>query len=110
MKFSEEPFIENGTVLVPMRELYEALGLDVSWDNTAKRAIAVKEDTAIEFVAGQNTAILDGQEVNLTAAARIINNTIFVPLKFICESIGAAYTWDNQDKAAVITAECRTAH
>ena len=34
------PFIENDHTLVPMREIFEALGADVQWDNETRTVIS----------------------------------------------------------------------
>lgn len=42
LKFDIDPFITNGRLMILLRELCDALYIDVSWDNETKRAITGK--------------------------------------------------------------------
>ena len=50
----------------------------------------------------ENTAYLDGEPMELTAKARIIDDRVVVPLRFISEAFGCIVTWE-EDKMGQIT-------
>ena len=41
--------IENGSTMVPMRAIFEALGMTVEWNNEEKSVTAVKADDVIKL-------------------------------------------------------------
>ena len=45
----------DGRIMVPFRAILETLGADVEWDQAAKTVTAVKDDTEVSFVIGENT-------------------------------------------------------
>ncbi|MDF9839875.1 hypothetical protein M2105_001037 [Paenibacillus sp. PastF-1] len=50
------PLNVGGTVLVPMRGLFEAQGAALSWDNTGKTVTATKDDTTLTYQMGAPSA------------------------------------------------------
>lgn|GEM_PF-3087828 len=40
LQLGTKPYLRNGTTLVPMRPLFEALGIDLAWDAASKRCAA----------------------------------------------------------------------
>lgn len=80
--------------MVPMREIFESLGAEVTWDDESKCVKCVKGDKKIGLTIGNNQAILDSKSYILEAAPKIVNGRTFVPLRFISESLGAEVNWD----------------
>ena len=101
IKTDTEPRIENGRVLVPVRAAANALGCDdVSW--RAGTARLCMDDTEIEIAAGSNKALVNGKEVKFDAAARIVNDRLLVPIRFVGESFGAEVSWDSKTYTVVM--------
>lgn len=95
IKSDVEPIIENGSVLMPIRAAAEALGCDnISWD--AKTQSVTVDDGRIQFSIGENHAIADGKVIELSAAAKIVNDRTLVPLRFFAESFGADVQWNEK--------------
>lgn len=46
---SKEPFIYDGTTYLPLRAVAEAVGMDVSWDNTTKTANLMSKSATVEI-------------------------------------------------------------
>ena len=46
---------------------------------------------------------IDGGEIQTEAAPRIINGSIFVPVRAVAENLGAAVTWDQKENTVNIT-------
>jgi hypothetical protein len=95
------PFIDNsGRIVVPLRKLSEALGATLSWDGINRTAILEKCNTNIKFAVGKNSAIVNGKPLPIGTKAVIINQTIMVPLRFLCENTGITITWDKTSLTA----------
>lgn len=82
--FNVDPIIKSGRVMVPARNIFEALGTQVQWKNNSKEVFAKK----------------GAKEIKLKPT--IINNKSFVPLRVIAESFGVNVAWDNKNKLVSI--------
>ncbi|QQZ62534.1 C40 family peptidase [Paenibacillus sonchi] len=88
-----QPLNLNGTVLVPMRGLFEAQGAKLSWNNVDKTVTAIKADTTLTYRMGALTAELNGQTLSLAAPGQIAENTAMIPLRFVSEALGNKVDW-----------------
>lgn len=96
--FSVEPFIDTaGRTQVPVRDIAEQLGMEVSWFEDEKQisiSPAVTEDKggaggdSYHFVIGENRYRKNSTYYEADTSAVIINDTAFVPLRFFCEMLG----------------------
>lgn len=73
---------EDGVIMVPVRAIAEALGYEVGWDG-AHRAVTVGD--AISFADKTDSYSVSGVPCSLGTAAKIVNNTMYVPLNFFRE-------------------------
>src|SRR5258708_23060662 len=51
----QQPLNVNGRVLVPLRDIFEALGAKIEWDDTTKTVIAKKSDVIVTYKIGSFT-------------------------------------------------------
>lgn len=96
------PFIEECRTLVPIRAVFEVLNCKVNWDTTINSAIVEHGNTKIVIPANSKTAYINGNKVILDVPARLVNDRIMVPLRFISESINKTVIWDNTNNTAMI--------
>lgn len=101
--FDQPAIVKNGSTLVPLRGVFEALKADVKWDQSSQTVTANKGDTTIKLTVGQSTAIVNSKTVTLAAKAEVINGSTMVPLRFVSEALGADVKWDNATSTAIIT-------
>lgn len=94
LKLDSQPVLLNNTTLVPMRSIFEALEINVEYNPETKQIIANKADTIIELTLNQNTAQINGSFITLNVAPQSINNTTFVPLRFISEALNCNIDWN----------------
>ena len=87
--FDSEPIIRNDRLLVPMRVIFEALGADVSWEDSSKTASAVMDKTRLEITIGANELYKNGSKISLDTPAVIEKNRTLVPLRAVSEGLGA---------------------
>ncbi len=96
--FEVPPTIENGTTLVPMRDIFNALGTEIEWDGTTQTVTANKktlqQDISIKLTIGQTTAYKNHSPVKLDVPAKIINQRTMVPLRFVSEALDVMVGWD----------------
>jgi len=94
MVFDQNPIIENGRTLVPLRSIFEGLGAEVIWDAGKQEITGTTEDKEIILRIGDTSASVNGEEVVLDVPAKIENGRTLVPLRFISESLDAQVKWD----------------
>lgn len=102
LAFDEFPFIINGTTMVPLRGIFEALGADVRWDGATGTVIATRGDTTVVLKTGSFYAIKNNMRLKLSQPVQQKNGRTMVPLRFISEALGADVQWDGELKTISI--------
>jgi peptidoglycan endopeptidase LytE len=101
-----KPFIDSTqSTLVPLRVVSEEMGAKVSYKNVNKQvAITITLNrTTINLLTGSKNATVNGKAVTLTAAPKLINNSTFVPLRFISQTFGYDVDWNQVYTVAIIS-------
>lgn len=91
------PVIAGGRVLVPFRALAEALRAEVAWDETT-RAVTMHGGPAgktVEVVmrVDNDIARIGETPVRLDVAPRIVDDRVYVPLRFVAEALDVTVDW-----------------
>ena len=102
LDFEQPPVNEDGRVLVPMREIFEAMGMTVDWDEASQKVTATSADKTIELTIGDSTAYVNGEALTLDVPAKIIAGHTLVPVRFIAESSGYRVYWDTSMRPRVV--------
>jgi hypothetical protein len=97
------PVMSQDRVLVPLRGVLERMGATVDWDPSSQTIRAEKSGTHVKLQIGENSASVNGQQVNLDVPATIIDGTTMVPLRFIGEALGENVRWNEQAQAVEIS-------
>jgi len=101
--FDTAPQNVNGTVIVPMRAIFELLGATIKWDDATQTVTATKGNTTVTLKVGATTATVNGTSVTLAQPAQITNGRALVPTRFVGEALGAKVEWDAANNTVVIT-------
>lgn len=88
-----EPVSIDGRVLVPAREVFEPLGADVQWDPSAKTVLIDYKDITMILTANKTDVRLNEEIVQLDVPAKIINDKVMIPIRFVSETLGFDVTW-----------------
>ncbi len=95
--------IEDNRTLIPMRAIFEALGMEVSWDDTTKTVTATDGTNTIELTIGEKAITVNGETIEIDTAAIVENGTTLVPVRAVSESLDADVDWDAETKTVTIT-------
>lgn len=87
------PYIENGRTMVPMRKIFEALNANVDWDDATQTITATKEDAVITLQINNSTLYNNGIAETLDVPPIIVNNSTFVPIRAVSQSLNASVDW-----------------
>lgn len=94
--------VKNGSTIVPFRSVLAKLNFSIDYDAKAKIVRAWKDNLEIVFTVGSKRALLNGKSVPLTAAPAVINNSTYIPLRFVSESMNYDIEFDSSTKAIYI--------
>lgn len=98
----QQPIMENNSVLVPMRGVFEKLGGTLSWDRATNTVTANREGKKVVLPLESTSATVDGEKVALHQPAILMNGRAMVPLRFLSESLGAQVLWRAADQTVTI--------
>lgn len=96
------PTIVNGSTLVPVRAIFEALGATVEWDNDTRTATGTRGETTVVIQIDNMTAYVNGEPKTLAVPAQLINDRTMVPARFISEALGCDVTWYQDTQTAAV--------
>lgn len=102
LTFDQPPVNQDGSVLVPMKVIFEAIGAALTWDPAEKKVTAILGDKTIVLVIGNQTATVNGVPQTLSVPAKLINSRTMVPVRFVSESLDADVSWDQTTKTVII--------
>lgn len=116
LSFDTPPQMVNGSVMVPMRKIFETIGADVKWDGETKTVTAIKNAQYVKFTAdnvnielgvckdGKNTGeLLYYADGDLNSAPLIVNGSMLVPARAVSEAFYYDVNWDADNKQVEIT-------
>ncbi|MCC8097491.1 MAG: DUF3298 domain-containing protein [Eubacterium sp.] len=97
------PYIENGSTMVPVRVIADALGLSSDYDSSAKTVLLSNDSTAVVLVIGSSKAVVNNSITDLSSPAVIKDGRTMIPLRFCVEAFGAEANWNPDTKTVTIT-------
>lgn len=102
LQFSNPVLIHNGSILLPMRAYFEAIGSEVLWHHPTQTATAIRNGIKIDLTINKLDAQVNGKTFPLLTPAILHNGTTYVPLRFVGESLGGTVTWHHPTFTAEI--------
>lgn len=78
----------DGSILVPLTQISNVLHLNVDWEGD--RFVITRDGKTFEYTAGSKGVWSVGKVFCLDVPPQFIDGKLYVPLRFLCESIGAA--------------------
>lgn len=103
LSLSQPPVSLEGTLMIPLRPAFEALGATVQWDPADQALVAVREGRQVTVKLGEPTAQVNGQAVKLDRPAELVNGQTMLPLHFVKEALGAEPIWYENRREIHIT-------
>ncbi|MEX1031317.1 MAG: stalk domain-containing protein [Paenibacillaceae bacterium] len=108
MKFDVDPIIIQGTTLVPMRAIFEALGADITtWNPSTQTVTAERNQMEIIYTIGTTYAIINGSKIDnkSNVAGMTKDYRTLVPLRMVSESLDAQVNYDGTAKTITINSK-----
>lgn len=97
-----QPFFENATTLIPVKPFLEGLDYELSWEAETSTLYASKGELSFALRRDNNQAMANDEAHQLTVAPKIVNGTLYAPLRFLAENAGYRVGWDAKNRAAAL--------
>jgi hypothetical protein len=98
------PFVENGTSLMPLRDLLLGLGVqasDIGWNNGT--VTATYGDTVITLKVGDKAIYKNGEKFkDLEVPAKQLNGRVYLPARAVAEALGNKVGFDAATNSVII--------
>jgi len=109
----QDPVIINGHTLVPLREVLEAMGKKVEWNQELRQIKVSDDEICITLTIGSKVMHSEihapgfedevyAYDDDLDVAPQIINNKTCLPIRAVVEGFGKSITWDNDNRIVII--------
>lgn len=105
LEFDQPPIIYNDRTVVPMRKIFEELGMMVQWFEDEQRITAYNGTTNITMFIGNASVYVDNREIKGDVAPMIVGDRTLVPLRIIGESLNGDVAWDGETRTVTINVE-----
>ncbi|MCY9763233.1 copper amine oxidase N-terminal domain-containing protein [Paenibacillus alvei] len=92
-----KPFQDKqGSVMVPIRFVSQALGADLGYgkENGVTKVVVKDEKNLVEMTVGQTNALVNGKTKNYGTKIVLSNGRTYVPLRLVGEGLGQKVEWD----------------
>lgn len=100
--------VQSGNTLVPLRSIFERLGVKVKFAPATSTITAEKTNpdqslTTIVLKLGSRDALVKNAPIRLMVPAQAIDGTTYVPLRFVAEALGTKVTYLAAEQKIVIS-------
>lgn len=99
---SVAPVTKNYRTLVPMRDIFEALGAQVTYNAALRSITGMRGTTNVSLQLGSRQAFINNQPVTLDVAPYTLSGSTLVPMRFVAESLGAEVSYDVNRRIAFV--------
>lgn len=87
---------KEGSTMIPLRILSEALKYKISWNNKEQEVIISNEKDTIKLGVGYHNASVNGDWVQLQSLPEMRDNTVYVPLRVVADTMGLGIGYVNR--------------
>jgi len=100
---TQPPIIYNDRVLIPLRDVFNAVGAEVGWNENTYTAVGVKGRDIVKVTIDDDVIYKNGTPVKTDAPAKLVNGSTMVPVRAVAEAFGCGVEWDGNN--VLITSE-----
>jgi hypothetical protein len=85
--------VRGGTILIPLRSMFEQMGATVSYDASSRTVDVSKPGADVKVTVGKPEVIINGESRPLDVPPEIYQGHVVVPVRVISEGMGAYVQW-----------------
>lgn len=94
--------VRGGTILVPLRAMFEQMGATVAYDAATRTAIVSKPSSEVRLTVGRPEIAINGETRPLDVPPEIYHGVVLVPIRVISEAMGAYVQWIPDKRIVVV--------
>jgi hypothetical protein len=95
-------FAKGGTLFIPVRSMFEAMGATVHWDAGSKTMDIAKAGSEVKLTVGKPEVDLNGESRPLDVPPEVYHGVVIAPIRVISEAMGAYVQWVPDLRAVVV--------
>ena len=101
-KFQGNVISKDGTTMLPVSFIAENLNASAEFNNYGRSVRISKNGKLIELNSDSDTALINGEPTSMGNSAFLYAGTLYAPVRFVAEAIGAQVKWDGKHKTVII--------
>jgi hypothetical protein len=94
--------VKGGTLLIPLRSMFEQMGATVAWDAGSQTATVSKSGAEVKVTVGKPEVVINGEARPLDVPPEIYQGVVLVPVRVISEGMGAYVQWVPDRRLVVV--------
>ncbi len=94
--------VRGGTILIPLRSMFEQMGATVSYDAGSKTVDVSKPGSDVKVTVGKPEVVINGETRPLDVPPEIYQGHVVVPVRVISEGMGAYVQWVPDKRLVVV--------
>ena len=94
--------VRGGTVLIPLRSMFEQMGATVSYDPGSKTVDVSKAGSDVKVTVGRPEVVINGESRPLDVPPIVYLGHVLVPIRVISEGMGAYVQWVPDKQTVVV--------
>jgi hypothetical protein len=94
--------VRGGTILIPIRSMFEQMGATVSYDPASKTVDVTKPGADVKVTVGKPEVVINGETRPLDVPPEIYQGHVVVPVRVISEGMGAYVQWVPDKRLVVV--------
>lgn len=102
MQLNEQPKIVDGRTLLPVRDMFEALDMEVTWNGETLSVHAANNTDSIDLTVGANEFYKNNSVLSLDVPAAVYNDRVFIPARAVSEALDRTVRWDEKTRTVYI--------
>lgn len=94
LPIKERIIVDNGATMLPLSKIFfENLGVISSYNAKDGTVIIKKDELEIKYTVNENVAYIGEETFEIQAVCRLIDEAVYIPLRFTCEKLGLKVDW-----------------
>ena len=94
--------IIDGRTMLPMRQIAQELGCEVTWNEAAKQIYVMRGSDIIVFTVDSKTGYENGKEFTMDVPATIVNDRTMLPVRALADALHLNIKWDDPNRIVSI--------
>ncbi|HET9030655.1 MAG TPA: copper amine oxidase N-terminal domain-containing protein [Candidatus Aquilonibacter sp.] len=94
--------VRGGTVLIPLRSMFEQMGATVSYNAGTKTVTVSKPGSEVRVTVGRPEVVINGETRPLDVPPMMYHGSVLVPVRVISEGMGAYVQWVPDKQVVVV--------